>query len=41
MEKTIKSEKLAENASVFLKNNMTWDVVLPKFIKFYEELINE
>jgi len=36
-----KSEKLAENASVFLKNNMTWDVVLPKFIKFYEELINE
>ena len=37
----IKSEKLAENASVFLKNNMTWDVVLPKFIKFYEELINE
>ena len=36
-----KSEKLTENASIFLKNNMTWDVVLPKFIKFYEELINE
>lgn len=38
---TTKSEKLTENASIFLKNNMTWDVVLPKFIKFYEELINE
>jgi glycosyltransferase involved in cell wall biosynthesis len=36
-----KSEKLAVNASIFLKNNMTWDVVLPKFIKFYEELFNE
>ena len=35
----IKSEKLAENASVFLKNNMTWDVVLPKFINFYEKLL--
>ena len=36
-----KCKKLTENASIFLKNNMTWDVVLPKFIKFYEELINE
>ena len=35
----IKSEKLAENASIFLKNNMTWDVVLPKFINFYEKLL--
>ena len=35
----IKSEKLAENANIFLKNNMTWDVVLPKFINFYEKLL--
>jgi len=34
-----KSEKLTENASIFLKNNMTWDVVLPKFINFYEKLL--
>lgn len=36
---TTKSEKLTENASIFLKNNMTWDVVLPKFIHFYEKLL--
>jgi len=35
----IKSEKLIENANIFLKNNMTWDVVLPKFINFYENLL--
>ena len=35
----IKSEKLAVNANIFLKNNMTWDVVLPKFINFYEKLL--
>ena len=35
----IKSEKLIENANIFLKNNMTWDVVLPKFINFYEKLL--
>ena len=35
----VKSEKLAVNANIFLKNNMTWDVVLPKFINFYEKLL--
>ena len=35
----VKSEKLALNANIFLKNNMTWDVVLPKFINFYEDLL--
>ena len=35
----IKSEKLTVNANIFLKNNMTWDVVLPKFINFYEKLL--
>jgi glycosyltransferase involved in cell wall biosynthesis len=37
----IKSEKLAVNANIFLKNNMTWDVTLPKFIKFYEDLLSD
>ena len=35
----VKSEKLAVNANIFLKNNMTWDVILPKFINFYEKLL--
>ena len=35
----IKSEKLRSNANIFVKNNMTWDVMLPKFIKFYEDLL--
>ena len=35
----VKSEKLRLNANIFLKNNMTWDVVLPKFINFYENLL--
>ena len=36
---TTKCKKLTENANIFLKNNMTWDVVLPKFINFYENLL--
>ena len=35
----IKSEKLTVNANIFLKNNLTWDIVLPKFINFYEKLL--
>ena len=34
-----KSEKLATNGNVFVKNNMTWDVILPKYIQFYEDLL--
>jgi len=34
-----KAEKLATNGNTFVKNNMTWDVMLPKFIKFYEDLL--
>ena len=34
-----KSEKLATNGNTFVKNNMTWDVILPKYIKFYEDLL--
>ena len=33
------AEKLATNGNTFVKNNMTWDVVLPKYIQFYEDLL--
>ena len=34
-----KAEKLATNGNIFVKNNMTWDVILPKYIQFYEDLL--
>ena len=34
-----KSQELTLNANTFLKDNMTWDVVLPKFINFYKKLL--
>jgi len=33
-----KAKKLATNANAFVKNNMTWDVIFPKYIEFYENL---
>ena len=36
-----KSKKLSANGNTFVKNNMTWDVVLPKYIKFYEDLLKD
>ena len=36
-----KAERLATNGHVFVKNNMTWDVILPKYIQFYENLLND
>ena len=36
-----KSEKLATNGNTFVKNNMTWDVILPKYVKFYEDLLKD
>ena len=36
---TKKAEKLATNGNTFVKNNMTWDVILPKYIQFYEDLL--
>ena len=35
-----KAQKLAVNGNIFVKNNMTWDVILPKYIEFYENLLN-
>ena len=34
-----KAKKLAINGNNFVKKNMTWDVMLPKFIQFYEDLL--
>jgi len=36
-----KAEKLAVNGNAFVKNNMTWNVVLPKYIQFYEDLLKD
>ena len=36
-----KAEKLAVNGNAFVKNNMTWNVVLPKYIEFYEDLLKD
>ena len=36
---TKKAKKIADNGNDFLKKNMTWDIVLPKYIEFYENLI--
>ena len=35
------AQKLTDNAYEFLLNNLTWDVLLPKYIKFYEDLVKE
>ena len=35
----VKAEKLAINGNTFVTNNMTWDVILPKYIEFYENLL--
>jgi len=32
------AEKIANNGFDFVMNNFTWEVLLPKYIKFYEEL---
>ena len=30
---------LDDNGNQFVKNNMTWDIILPKYIQFYEDLV--
>ena len=35
------AKKLADSAYEFLINNLTWDILLPKYIKFYEDLVKE
>ena len=36
---TEKAKKLAINGNDFVKKNMTWDVILPKYIQFYKNLL--
>ena len=33
------AQKLTENGHNFVMNNLTWEVLLPKYVKFYEDLI--
>ncbi len=34
-----KAERLANNGNEFVKNHMTWETILPKYIQFYEDLL--
>ena len=34
-----KAKRLANNGNKFVKSNMTWDIILPKYIQFYEDLL--
>jgi len=36
---TEKAKKLARNGNDFVKKNMTWDIILPKYIQFYKNLL--
>ena len=35
-----KAERLANNGNEFIKKNMTWDVMLPKYIQFYNNILD-
>ncbi len=35
------AKKLADAAYEFLMKNLTWDILLPKYIRFYEDLVKE
>lgn len=35
------ADKLANSAHDFVVKNMTWDVMLPKYVKFYEDLLQQ
>jgi glycosyltransferase involved in cell wall biosynthesis len=34
------SKKLADTGYEFVMNNLTWEILLPKYVKFYEDLLN-
>jgi len=34
-----KAKRLANNGNKFVKSNMTWDIILPKYIQFNEDLL--
>ena len=35
-----KSQEIADAGYNFVINNLTWDILLPKYVKFYEDLVN-
>ena len=35
------AKKIAENGYEYVMKNLTWEVLLPKYVKFYEDLLNE
>jgi glycosyltransferase involved in cell wall biosynthesis len=39
LEKEEYAQKLAEKSYEFVMKNLTWEIVLPKYIEFYEKLI--
>ena len=34
-----KAKRLANSGNNFVKSHMTWDIILPKYIQFYEDLL--
>ena len=34
------AKKLADSGYDFVMNNLTWEILLPKYVKFYENLVN-
>jgi glycosyltransferase involved in cell wall biosynthesis len=34
------SKRLADTGYQFVMNNLTWEILLPKYVKFYEDLLN-
>ena len=34
------AEKISNNGFDFVMSNLTWEILLPKYIKFYKNLIN-
>ena len=35
-----KAKKLSDSGYEFVMNNLTWEVLLPEYVKFYENLVN-
>ncbi len=33
------AQKLAENSYDFVMKNLTWEILLPNYVKFYKDLI--
>ena len=34
------ANKISEKGYEFVINNLTWEILLPKYVKFYEDLLN-